>query len=720
MSKLQIKLTKFLFEENYFVIIPLAITFLLYAVSLTYGFRNFDEDILIKNFYVHKTFSEYIEKFFLIHFGGASEASGFSFSGISNVHVSILGVPLFYIISFLFNARPFLFHLWSLVLHLLALYFFSKLCFNLTQNKQIALFSGLIWTVHPTNVEPIIWATNWAHCLGAIFYFYTLSKIVNCINKGLINKTLTLFITIITALQILFTEHTITIPIAIFFTTIFYLKHLNKNNAFKIAFKISAPSFLIIFGYWFLRSIVASKVIHSSSNITDLIERVIFFSPQIFVHQLKLVLLPVKLSIDQIDLITLSIDYWGGYHILCIIYSVFYLLFLWLIRKRSLYLSYGLLLYLVTLLPFLQIIPLYSISGERYNYFGSAFIALGIASASFEILKWIKIRNLFVIISLIVFCTNLGIKSLHRINDWKDSKSLFLSTINNSHSLFKKGIWTYNLAISQKDKEEREKLLKLSNNLLELYIKNPCSTDENPLYIKYEMDNKSSQAKAALRIATNYEILADKDMQLQYLLKALEFSRQNSKSKIQGLAYKDLGTYYFQNNDILKALDYYNKSNFISPNPATDYAIAVCYLKLNNFSNYEKFLKKAVSIISPYNISPFKTYGQFLELSKNDPDGAARYYKIATILENNVEPYILLSSLYLKQHQVDNAFKSVKRGLYGFPKDPTLLYFHGIIFLNKGNKEKGIQDLLQVIRLENCPEDIKTESNNIINSLMIR
>ena len=719
--------TKF-FQEYYFLIIPIAITFLIYLVSLSYGFRNFDEDILIKNFYVKKTLGEYLEKFFLIHLGGASEAYGFTFSSIKNIHVSILGMPLLYLISFFFQAKPFLFHLWSLLLHCLALYFFIWFCFELTQNKYIALFSGLIWTLHPTNVEPVIWATNWPQLLGATFYFYTLRKVVSLTNKGLASQVPIVFVLLATTIQILFTEHAITLPFAIFFTVLYQMKYLNNeknensNNVLKVAFKTSLPSFIVIFLYFILRTIIASKALVTStqSSYKELIERVIFLSPQVFLHQLKLVFFPSQLTIDQLDLLTLDKTYLGAYHLFCIAVFVLFLFSIFYFRKKVSYLSFGFIFYLLTLLPFLQIIPLYSIVAERYNYLGTAFVVFGIATVLFKILR---ASNKLYFLTLIILVLLLVNKTYTRITEWKNSSTLFFSTANTSKSLLKKGIWTYNLAISQEDNSKKEDLLNLSTNLLKLFIENeerdtPKHTPGFITLSKYELDRKSLLAKAALRIATNFEILNQKESELEYLLKALSFSRADTR--IQSLIYKDLGTFYFQKIKFDKALDYYNKSFFISPNPTLSYAIALCYLKLKDTVNYEKYLKEAAQVISPYNVAPFKTYGQFLELSKLDYPNAIKYYKIATLLENNPEPYILLASLYLKQNQLASACKIINNGLYSFPENSSLLYLHGSIEIGKGNLNFGIEDLKKVIIRNKTPKDIKIEACNILVNIFLK
>ncbi len=695
-----------------FVFIPIIITILIYFISLFYGFRNFDEDGLIKDFYAKKTFGEYVGRFLLLNAGGVSAAHGFTFSGIKNTHVCILGLPSIYLINFLFQVKPFLYHLWGLFLHCLALFFFIWFCFNFTQNKQIALFSGLVWSIHPTNVESVIWATNWLQPLGVAFYFFTLNKIIYLIRRGLINQTppTIIFIMYITVIQILFTEHTITIPFAILFTIFYLLKSSNKEpDAFKQALKISLPSFAVIGGYWILRTTLIAKTVKNSleNNFIESLERILFFTPQIFLHQLKLIFFPLKLTIDQIDLLTLDKTFLGSYNLLCIFILISFLLLILFYRNKLPFLSFGLLLYLVTISLFIQIIPLYSLSGERYNYLGSAFIIFGTVSTFANFTKRKFLMPILMALSIL-----LSARTIIRINDWKDSSSLFSSTIKTSKSLFKKGIWTYNSAICQEDENKKSELLKESTNILKKFVHYSSAPITEPRIFKtYELDRKSILAKAFIRIATNYEILKNKNLQLKYLLKALKISRPDSQ--IRNLIYKNLGTLYFQMNDFKKAISYYAQSNLIYPNPTINFAIAACYLKLKDFTNYEKYLKEAVSKISSDG-EAFKTYGQLLELSKGDYQSALKYYKIATLLQKSPEPYILLATTYLKLRDIDNAFKTIKNGLYGFSEDPTLLYLHSTILINKGDTESGLKGLIKVTNDINAPIDIRIESCNIL------
>ncbi len=699
-----------LIRDSYFLFIPILITILIYTISLTYGFRNFDEDTLIKEFCVKKHFSEYLEKFLLIYSGGVTQANGFAFSSIRNVHFSLLGTPSHYLLCYLLKGIPFLFHIWGLFFHLLALYFFTKLCYIITKNKSLALFSGIMWSLHPTNVEAIIWATNWACPVGASIYFFTLYKVVSMLKEKSSSNLLISFVALSTVIQIFLVEHTIMLPIAIF------LLALHETKIFKSAIKVSLPSFLVIIAYFILRTVVTNSSVNDSAehNLADIFERIVYLSPQVFVHNLKLLLFPAKLTIDQLDLLNLDKTFLGAYNVFCIIIFILFIFGTFALRNTLPDLSNGCIVYFFSILPFLQIIPLYSVVAERYNYFGSAFFVYGIISTLF---KFLEGKNKIRIALITLLALAAYTKSFLRITEWKDSSTLFQSTINDSKSLLKKGIWTYNLAISEEDANKKDELLKLSINLLNLYLKTDVEKNNVPVLDSYELDSNSLHAKAALRIAQIYEIFGEKELQYNYLTKALDISR--NKSQIRGLIYKNLGTYYFQIDDFNKSISSYEKSYSISQEPSTLYAIAVSYLKLKDYTTYEKYLKQSVSVISQNNAAGFKTYGQLLEF-KGDYINALKYYKIATLLEDKPEPYVLLATLYIKLNEFDKSLKTINDGLYGFSNNPSLLYLRGSIYLNKNKTELGIQDLIKATNSEKAQSDIKIAASQILVDIFLQ
>lgn len=696
-------------KDNLIFALPGIIAFALFAVSLSYGFRSFDENLLIEDFYTGKTFSEYLEKLMLIHFGGTSEAFGFTFSSVKNIHVSILGIPTFYLISYLFKVTPFLFHAWGLFLHISAVTMFTLFCYELTSKKHLAIFAGVIWAILPTNVEPVIWATNWAQPLGATLYFTTLYLVAKFAKAELLNMKSSLIITILVIIQILFTEHTITIPLSIFFTALL----ISKDNT-KII-KFSSLPILTIICYWLTRTllIASATATNNTANLLFNLKRIFILSPQIFFHQLKILIFPRVLTIDQLDQLQIG-GMFSLNHIISIsVLIIFILAALFIFKTKNLF-SYGLLLFLICILPFIQTIPLYSMSAERYNYFGSAFICLALVS-----LLTIKVnKKAYSTILILLTLLSFG-RSFARVQEWENSTSLFESAVNNSKSDFKKGAWKYNVAISKKDDSEKTKDLVKSNSFLVSYLKEKeDSSPVNDILSFYELDKKSILAKAALRLSTNYEILEDEDKQFSHLHQAKELSRKDTQ--IKALVYKNLGTYYFKNNNLEKAIDYYKKSIAISPSPSIDYAIAACYLKSNDLSRYEKHLKKAVSVISPYNVSPFKAYGQYLEMNKKDLKAAAKYYKIATLLEDDSAPYYLLGLNKLSQMKVDESLKVALNGLNSFPGNPNLLYLHGVISINKGKTHLGIKELREVANSESALKDVRLNASQILVDILIK
>ncbi|GEM_PF-3075680 len=702
------KLIKFL-KENYLYIIPILVTIALYSVSLTYGFRNFDEDVQIKDFYVKKTFPEYCERFLLLNQFGVTEAQGYAFSSIKNVHFSIIASTVNYFISYLFQAKPLLYHSWNLILHCLAVFSLILLINSLSGNKLISLFTGLIWAIHPTNVESVIWATNWPPNMGAAIYFFTLyfvskaTKVRNTLNTKL-------FIFLLTIFQVFLTEYNIMIFVSIFILNFYLLK------SFKSSLVKSIPAFLAIVIYFIVRFTVTKNVSDEKSffDIFEIIQRVIYLSPQVFIHQLKLILIPINLSIDQLDLLHLDTKVFGTYNLFCIAVLLLCIYVSFLFRKRFSFFSLGCILYIISLLPFLQIIPLYSVVAERYNYYGSAFIIFGLISLIYSGIK--SKKNLLVSILVLLSLVSFG-RSLFRTQDWRNSSTLFYSTINTSKSLIKKGIWTYNLAICQENEKKKEEFLRLSINLLKLYLENNEEKNYPKTILKYELDNESLLGKASLRIAQIYEILNEKNNQLLYLEKTLSYSKNNPRLK--GLAYKGLGTYYFQNKNYEKAIDYYKESNLVSSQPDTDYALAVCYLKLNDLDNYETYIKKSTSVTSTGNGNAFKTYGQFLETYRNDYEGAIKNYRIASLLMNKPKPYTLLATLYLKSGKPGKASNIIKNGLYSFPANPPLLYLRGSILISKGKLKDGINDLSKAAAIRKSPKNIKTASCLILANIYL-
>ena len=172
-------------------------------------------------------------------------------------------------------------------------------------------------------------------------------------------------------------------------------------------------------------------------------------------------------------------------------------------------------------------------------------------------------------------------------------------------------------------------------------------------------------------------------------------------------------------NDFHKAISFYQQTNLISPNSTINFAIAACYLKLKDYINYEKYLTEAVSKLSSDG-EVFKAYGQILEVSKGDYQNAVKYYKTASLLQDSPEPYILLATAYLKLRDIESAFKTIKNGLYGFPENPTLLYLHSTILINKGNLKAGLKELTTVANKADAPSDIKTEACNILVNIFLK
>ena len=141
-------------------LIILFVIFCVYFQTLSYGFINLDDNIVIKNNLVNINNSSVIKEAFL--------RDSFYSHDDNNYYR-----PL-YILSLIFNKATtgenlFYFHLTNLILHIVfcfLLFFFLNL---IKLNKTISLFFTLIFGVHPLNVNAVLWLVARSDLFVGIF-----------------------------------------------------------------------------------------------------------------------------------------------------------------------------------------------------------------------------------------------------------------------------------------------------------------------------------------------------------------------------------------------------------------------------------------------------------------------------------------------------------------------------------------------------------------------
>lgn len=497
----------------YFFIFTIVMIF--FAHTLNYEWKHFDEQIIYNETYlpIPESFLqiiEYIKSFGLNYY---FEASNPFYSSIYNIRNDPFSNIIILFVYWLFQKNFFAYHLFAMIFHaintVILFKLLQKIASQYTKEKTslICILLSLIWALHPTNLEAILLTTNW---LAILYYFFCLSILY--IFMGTLSnssKIKSAVLAILFTIALFTAEHSITLLLILFAYGIFVQKSFTI-----LAKKLFFP--ILIFTVYVLLFILSPTKENFNYSINESIvttlERIFWLSPQIFVHYIKLILLPVHLSVDQTEMIHLADKILAPSAIFSSIF-MFSLIIISLFR-RSIYICF--LPFFIALLPFLHILsPTYCLVSERYLYFPLAMLIFGFSHLIFKLQnqKMKKFIGVFLFAALIL----MGFQSYIRSLDWKNSISLYRSALNNSTTDLFKGLrqeFLGGLLISNPDTQKESMnyiingLKTLEESLNKLEIKKIESKDKPPSIIKfYGLDPKTLQAKTAYLIAlTKYGI----------------------------------------------------------------------------------------------------------------------------------------------------------------------------------------------------------------------
>ena len=661
------------------------IVFIFYAHTLHYSWKNYDDNIIFQETIlpIPKSFSEIFE--YLANFGlnHHFEASNPFYSNIANLRSDPCYFLIILFVYLLFQKHFFLYHLLSVILHsintsilfLVLKNIYSKyLKINFTV-LNFVLISGLslYWSFHPANVEAVLLTTNWPALLT---YSFCLLVFYLWIRESP-EKRFSLIQLLGFFIVLMFTsEYSIPLIFIIFLYLFAQNKYSDNLPTNKALLKSTKKITLLLFGIIpFITYFLISQTKNNltvTNNLQLFSERLLWLSPQIFLHYLKLIVFPVNLSIDQTAFVKLSPALFDPYSIFCslmmygcLLAAIFSLLTL---KKSFSYLFFILFTpFFISLLPFLHIIsPIYNLASERYLYLPSLFLTLGISNIIFFLSTRATSQTNWKLISLALILTitlAYSYRAYARTLDWENSFTLLKSAINKAPNNLFKGLRQETLSASIKLFPEdqtnksasfysKQALISVKKAFTEYKIRIKAGEDKTPEIVKfYGLDLQNLSAKCAFLTALiSYE--TDNDPQKAYRIFSPYF---NDLSAIDTQILKFYYKILFQTNRIDEAEELLQKGiNQNKVNPA---------------------LYVALSDLLEYKYKDLKQTERCLLLSKKyfpyDPAtlfGLQRLYRNL----NNAEKFAYYSYLYgLRSH------------------DEVALKDSAYIYIKLGNKDKA-------------------------------
>ena len=612
-----------------------AITWFFYQACLNNQFTNWDDPGYIKDNALIKDVS----------FEGIKHI--FSTSIMGNYHpLTILtyGIEYSYV-----RLQPWLYHLDSLLFHLLVtvlVYWFVNL---LTRRPVAAAVSALLFGLHPMHVESIAWIAGRKDVVYGTFYMAACIAYVYYVRATTGSKKWRWY----TGVILLFVCSLLSKPVAVSLPVTLFLIDYFEERKFNVSlFLEKLPHFIIAIAFG-IRSVLDQKEFGSlgTQNVTyNFLERIALGTYALITYLWKAVV-PVGLSnfypYPEKLTGTISIAYYiYPIAVLAIIFII------WKFARKNKIIVFGALFFLVNIALLLQFIPVGgAILADRYTYIpylGLFFMAGWYVSALFEAGGKKELRYIALFVTL-GYSLYLGYLSNERCKVWYDTTTLW------------------------KDEIEKEPVRAPNayNNLGFNYI-NKFNDAMDPNEKKIYYDSAFMLLNKAIELQPTF---ANPYISLGELLRSVGKFSEARKNY-----YTTIGI------------------NNIYENGNAYLGLAIIYAITHNFDSSGICFRKAIEA-KPYFPEAHSNFGNYFDMMGKQ-DSALKEYGIA-ISQNPdmVPPYLNRGRTLQRMHRCDEAMKDFATALELSPGMGEIYYSRSYCYTQNGNKALALQDVQKAISL---------------------
>jgi tetratricopeptide (TPR) repeat protein len=437
-------------KEFRFLLPLILIAFLVFANSLNGEFVYDDSRQIVRNPLIQD----------VSLYGKALTSDVWAFKGDGTISASNYWRPTFVawmILNFqLFGLNPFGWHLLNILLHvgICALGFLLLRRWGLSQILAFAI--TLIFAVHPIHTETVAWISGSPDLLFGLFLLASLWFAGNYAEKRHrldVILALLFYAFALGAKEVAF----LCFPLFWFvFDRERTGKSKNKKSGNAIAFTL--PFLILAILYFIFRWIVLGEISHTVADSPNLLSAILTV-PLAFIFYLKQILFPLSLGVNY------SLRPLAGFDLLNFVLPLIlsiaaFVLFL-LLAKRSFVQKIGFLLFLLPLIPVMNItaFPFEQIVHDRYLYLSLlGFLMLVVPYLKDLIEKFSKEKaGIIVLIFAILISIPLSIKTFFYNQVWKNDLVLWEHSVKiDDRSSFNWSQFGAELAKQQKNREAIE------------------------------------------------------------------------------------------------------------------------------------------------------------------------------------------------------------------------------------------------------------------------
>ena len=570
---------------------------------------------------------------------------------IFNINNPVMGnyhplTILIYNIEYSFvGLQPMLYHLDSLIVHVLvtiAVYFFVK---KLTGRMIAAAIASLLFALHPMHIESVAWAAGRKDLLYGVFFIMSMTCYINYVRvDGTKKKMWYTLVLVLFALSLLAKSVAVTLPVTLFLIDYYEKRKLQIGLLLE---KIPHFALALLFGVLSVRAQKDIGALGSLDAHFNGLERFALGNYALYNYLWKAII-PTGLTHFYPYPLQIGGSLPGIFYVYPVIIAVV-IAVLWIFGRKNKVVIFGVGFFLVNIVLLLQFIPVGgAIISDRYGYIpylGFFLMAGWWVSGYFEGTEQKPIAKV-VLGATLAYCLVLGYLSNQRCKDWYDSVSL----------------WKDNIE------------------------KHP----DGPVGYFYLGQEYYSRYEAA---ATPKERLAYYDSCLA------NFNGSIARKPDYINPIICLGELQRNEGKILEAKEtYYNAMKISNKNESVFLGLGVVYSILGKYDSAGICFRKALSLKS-YFPEGISNYANYLDIIGQTDSSLFYYGKAISQNPDAYIPYMNRAKIYLKTGKTDAALADYERAMQTSPDRGEPYYLRSRIYAQTGKKAAAIKDVEAAISL---------------------
>jgi tetratricopeptide (TPR) repeat protein len=579
----------------------------------------------------------------------------------------------------IWGLNPFGFHLTNVIIHVinsvLFLYFlfllFKQKNGDYSKDKFIAVLAGaLLFAVHPVRTEAVAWISGRTDSLFFTFFITAFIYFFKYEASGKLKHIILMLLFYIFSL--LSKEMAITFPVLVILYDIIVNKRYDKMSIFKnvrIYTLLICISILYLFHRWLILQDIPQRESYFYFYGKDTVT--------LIATMLQTVPLYVRLTLVPVDLLY----HYNGYlpylssltelnALLGAALTIILIVSGVIICKRFPLLAFSILLFLIALIPVMNIVPTMNYMAERFLYLPaiSFSIIVSMLLLNYRTAKFGKVLTILFFLIIVLF----SYMTISRNADWKDNDTLFMSAagkpgtvlLTNIGNIFANKQQFDTAAVYYREALKLKKESVLANNNLGKIFMIQGNFDSAYYYIDLARKNDTLSPEPVFSLAQLYtrfnkyddaifwleklQIINPDYMNSEKMLEEVKMMKTNAgipgihgmkqneiTNKIMQMDHQAFS--FFQNKQYDKAIEVLLEMVRINPPDASGYYnnIAMCYIEQNNLAEAEKNLLKAIELKDNFSTALNNLGSVYEKMGKKDE--AVNMYKKALESDPNNE-----------------------------------------------------------------------------------